>query len=201
MMPFQNFVTCRFPHLVFQQCGVGLLAIALLTSCGQSSKEAPQVEKPDWTGSANDFLQAFVVEEGRFQQSSSGQLYTGKIHLTPSPPHPAYNITLFEGTPIQWKESSSGKSLLRWHQPGLWIGNDIAWEEDFEETANGLLHRPTNQPFHGKLFSINEQTGSLEAEYTYAQGIPHGSEIYYDDQHKEARRVNWVNGKIPLQKF
>ena len=178
-----------------------LTAILWLSACGTQSDEPPKVDEPDWTGTPEEFLQTFEIEKGRYKQRSAAQHFTGELHLAQNPTQPAYNIRILDGIPVQWKESSSGKSLHRWYQPGLWIGNDLAWEEDFQETDKGLFHKPSSLPFHGKIFSLDEKNGVLVAEYTYVNGIPHGPEIYYDEQHKEESRVNWVNGKILIQKF
>lgn len=201
MIPFHNIVANSFPFPVLKQCGVLLFGVLVLSSCGTQSDESPKVDEPDWKGTPEEFLQAFEVQEGRFKQRNAAQLFTGKLHFTQSPPHPAYSVKILEGIPVQWQESSSKKGLLRWHQKGLWIGNDTAWEEDFQETEKGLFHKPSSQLFNGKLFSIEENNGVLVTEYTYVNGIPHGPEIYYDEQHQEESRVNWVNGKIPIQRF
>jgi len=184
----------------FQHIGkVFIGAVFLLGGCTESTdtKETKKVLF-DWEGSPDEFRKTFAVVSGRFNFTPENKLFSGKVQLTGST---TYNLGIQEGIPVKFVKDISGRPIQRWYQYGCWIGVDTAWEEDFRETENGLLYFPQNELFSGKVFSIDENSGQILAEYTYVKGISHGPEIYYDEDMKEDSRIDWVNGVIPVQKL
>ncbi len=187
--PTSNFLFCFFTLLLLQ----------LFTGCSKTQdNQSVQPPKYDWTGTPEEFRKTFDATSGQFVFIPENQTFSGLIRIEGSP---SYVVTIRNGLPVKWVDADSNQPLLRWFQEGCWIGLDSAWEEDFQETANGLLHLPSNQLFTGKVYSINQTNGQILAEYPYERGISHGAEIYYDDNMEEESRVNWVNGVIPIRKL
>jgi hypothetical protein len=177
-----------------------IAVLFLLTSCSNQQEDAEESATPviDWMGTQEEFQKSFDPTSGQFVFLPENQVFTGLVRISGSP---TYEVRIREGIPVLWVESESGKSLLRWYQKGCWVGCDSAWEEDFQETENGLLHIPSNRLFTGKVFSMNHMNGQILAEYAYKNGVSDGPEIYYDDNMQEESRIVWVNGVIPIRKL
>ena len=153
---------------------------------------------PAWEGDEARFSSEFKIQDGFFH-TAGGQVYTGSI-IVQTPTGIAYAIQVDAGRPIVFKDGGS-RGVTRWSVGGLWVGVDAAWEQDFEERPEGLASRTTGTLFSGKIISVSELSGAIQVEYNYLNGVSHGPEIYFDENHQETSRQVWVNGKIPVSQL
>ncbi len=173
-----------------------LLCTWLLVLAGCSS--APQSQESAWQGTEDRFNSDFQVRDGLFHDKS-GEHFNGTI-IVQGEGQTLYSIRLREGRLLRFL-GQDGKGMLHWHKANFWAGVDRGWELDFEQQSDGLFHRPSGKLFTGKVISLNDNNGNIEVEYNYLNGIPHGPEIYFGDNHEELSRQIWVQGKIPTSKL
>tara|TARA_A100001037_G_scaffold237258_1_gene216397 strand:- start:374 stop:931 length:558 start_codon:yes stop_codon:yes gene_type:complete len=169
------------------------ICLGLSWGCGPGAKEGPDADA--WEGDDAQFASHFKVLNG-WICSADGQPHSGTLTVRRQA-HVTYFMKLEKGRPLVFQNGEQ-KAVARWTAPGLWVGVDSAWEQDFDERAEGLVFRKSGNPFSGKIISIHERTGAIQVEYNYLNGVSHGPEIYFDENQNESSRQTWVNGKIPV---
>jgi hypothetical protein len=179
----------NYPLLLF-----ALTTITTLFACTPSGKTGDESIVWDWKGERSLFQTEFQIRNG-FLHDDSGKLFSGRLAVLNNG-SVYYNILIGAGRPLSFKDAA-GRGVSRWSSADLWVGTDAGWEIDFEERADGLFHNPSGQLFSGRVISLDDATGNIQVEYNYADGIPHGPEIYFNANHKESSRQVWVQGKIP----
>jgi hypothetical protein len=186
---------------LFMNYPLFLLALASITTlfaCTPSWKTSGESIVQEWKGEVSLFQTEFQIHNGLFQDSSE-KPYSGKLAvLKNGSTH--YEILIGAGRPLIFKDAT-GRGVPRWSSGDLWVGTDTGWEIDFQERADGLFHIPSSQLFTGRVISIDDVVGSIQVEYNYVDGIPHGPEIYFDANHEESSRQVWVQGKIPFSRL
>ena len=167
--------------------------LGLLAGCGPGAPDSPG--ESSWEGDEDQFANQFKVQDG-WICNAEGEPHSGNLTVR-SQAGVAFSMKLEQGRPLVFQDGEQ-KGKLRWQALGLWVGTDSAWEEDFDERAEGLVVRKSGARFTGRIISIDERTGAIQVEYNYQNGVSHGPEIYFDENQQESSRQNWVNGKIPV---
>jgi hypothetical protein len=175
-----------------------LSAITTLFACSPSGKTGGGSIVQEWKGEVSLFQTEFQIRHGLFQDSS-GKPYNGRLAVLNNG-MAYYDILIGVGRPLSFKDAV-GRGVSRWSSGELWVGTDAGWEIDFQERADGLFHNPSGQLFTGRVISIDDAVGSIQVEYNYVEGVPHGPEIYFDANHEESSRQVWVQGKIPFSRL